>query len=238
MNYADYTKESLYAEGVALSTKFLDANDIKLPVFMTFEEARAMMATPGKVPKQLVYWSRAMGLNRWTNTGLYYDGYAWVNVANTAAPVQDPWVRFYEEGSEEFGETRRQMGRQQSWPGWKTDRTAVGVVTHEVGHYVTDKLNQRFTSDERAELRRLWQQAVKGKRVSGYELTLDEAGAETMRLFITNPALLKAALPKRFNFLTVDLSLDPVPALFRKGWKKTLGNEAYVEAAKKWIGGR
>lgn len=101
-------KEELYRVGVEYARLFLDVNDIKHPTFVTFEEAE-------KYSKLAVVLSLAKrnplvgGL-----TAFYRLGYVCVNVPVTALPVPRPRYRSW------------------SYPGWKTDRTAVGVVAHEM----------------------------------------------------------------------------------------------------------
>lgn len=63
----------------------------------------------------------------------------------------------------------------------------------------------------------------------------DEAGAESLRLFILNPDLLYRAIPKRYEFIC-GLGLKPIERLMRKGYKKVLQNEAYFAAADKFVG--
>lgn len=96
--------------------------------------------------------------------------------------------------------------RQWSFPGYTPDRTPVGVVCHEVGHYVDHHFGY---PSEKAE----WHQAIKGSKVSSYEPNPSESFAESMRLFITNPSLLEAIAIKRFAFLATKLRLLPRPGV-------------------------
>ncbi len=204
-------KMKLYQIGVAAATEFLELNSIRLPVFMTYEEAL------NKLENRLSKLLRrvADGPTLGTGTGLYSDGHVFVNVPVTATPVQSPSMRSW------------------SWPGWKTDRTAVGVVAHETGHHVAAMLNARYTPERRAEFRALWLTAIKGKKVSGYEPIPDEAAAESMRLFILNPDLLRKAIPNRYNFM-LRLGLNPIPRLLRKGYAAVLNNPNYLPAAQRF----
>lgn len=75
-------------------------------------------------------------------------------------------------------------GRQWSYPGYKIDRTGIGVVAHEAGHWVDSYF-------------RIHKNFPKGERITGYEPNVYEAVAESMRLFILNPCLLYLIAPKR-----------------------------------------
>jgi hypothetical protein len=158
------------------------------------------------------YGAAQNGPARGRYTGLYYMGRAFVNVPTTALPVQHPQIHSW------------------SWPRWKTDRTAVGVCAHETGHFLVHAL----TLDMRS-----WSEELKRqpkKPVSGYAPTAEEQFAETARLFILNPDLLRKAVPWRYIWLIGAAGLKPVPHLLRRGWHKILSNPAYDQAAERWIG--
>lgn len=208
------SKLELYTIGVEASQEFLDCNKLSYPIFMTYEEALAKQSDAYQFK---LLRAVAGGPTQGTGTGLYSRGYVFVNVPQTAHPVQQPAMRNW------------------SWPGWKTDRTAIGVVAHEVGHYVTEIISKRFTPAEQAMQRFAWSQCIKGKKVSGYEPVPAEAGAETLRLFILNPDLLRRAIPARYNFIC-DLGLEPTTRLLRKGYAAVLNNPAYLPAAQRFIG--
>lgn len=114
-----------------------------------------------------------------------------------------------------------------SWPGWKTDRTACGVVAHETGHHV-----EYVLAKAKRYHRGLWRTAMKGKRVSGYEPYPHEAFAETMRVFILNPELLQLSIPNRYDYIVNVLGLKPSET---RSWKEVIENENYFPAAEKWI---
>lgn len=114
-----------------------------------------------------------------------------------------------------------------SWPGYKTDRTACGVVAHEMGHQVEYNLAKKKVFQYQ-----LWKQARAGKRVSGYEPNYAESFAETMRLFILNPDLLRLAIPGRYEYITDVLGLQPSET---RSWKEVIANQNYFPAAEKWI---
>lgn len=98
-------------------------------------------------------------------------------------------------------------GRQWSYPGYKIDRTGVGVISHEIGHWVDYcvKLHRGFPK--------------KGK-ITGYEPNIYESVAESMRLFILNPGLLHIIAPERYEYI-VKSGLKPVVT---EDWDKVLEN--------------
>jgi hypothetical protein len=210
------TKAELYKLGIEAAKEFLELNRIEVPVFRTYAEA-AEASRPGR---HFLYFARVTRLDQrriGAGTGLYYDGYVFVNVPVTASPVARPMMRSW------------------SWPGYKVDRTAIGVVAHETGHHVEHELRKRGALTK--ELGQIWIDGVRRtkKRVSSYEPVPDEAWAESMRLFILNPRLLQEGLLWRFNFI-YGLGIFPIPRLMKKGWKKVLANKNYEAAAERWIG--
>jgi hypothetical protein len=154
------------------------------------------------------------------STGLYLpqthtkNAQILVNLGVTANPVENP------------GHMRW------SHPAWKTDRTAFGVVLHETGHHIDQILINKSLWGSYPSDRSSWLEVKKGKRISGYEPNSSEAFAETMRLFIGNPDLLKLAIPSRYNYLCQVLKLQPVVAM---DYKTAIGNSNYFAAADKWI---
>ena len=106
-------------------------------------------------------------------TGYYRNNTIYVNVPVTAIPTENPKMKRW------------------SYPGYKVDRTACGVVAHELGHHVEIVLrNKEILTMLQGSF---WRDILNGsvKRVSGYEPVPSEAFAESMRLFILNPELLK-----------------------------------------------
>lgn len=91
---------------------------------------------------------------------------------------------------------------QWSFPGYTVDRTPMGVMAHEHGHYVDHA--RGYPSD-----RKEWK-ALRSERISNYEPNSSEAFAESFRVFLLNPALLKVVAPGRYGFLTAGLCLKPV----------------------------
>jgi hypothetical protein len=113
-----------------------------------------------------------------------------------------------------------------SYPGYKADLTAYGVTAHEVGHHV-HAVKHVYREDIRTVV-------IREPRVTSYEPTMAESFAEMMKVFITNPDLLRVGRPLRWAFLTVHLRLQPVDA---RPWTDVL-NEAHpkiIAAAQRWI---
>lgn len=119
--------------------------------------------------------------------------------------------------------------RRCSFPGWKTDRTPVGVVCHETGHYISQIL-----SSNRIHYNSKWEISLKrSKKVSGYEPNLEEAFAESMRLFILNPNLLKSASPERFVYLH---KICKMKLSHRKTVRQVLiHHPKYIKYANTWV---
>ena len=116
-----------------------------------------------------------------------------------------------------------------SFPGYKADVTPVGVIAHEVGHHV-DHL-----TDLRKKFKTEWESVVQQEpAVTSYEPHPGEAFAEALRLFITNPHLLRLGRPKRYAFITHTLQLMP---LHDEPWHVVLfhAHERFHEVARKWI---
>lgn len=222
---------ALYMHGVRQCVQFCELNEVPLPVFMTYEEATATYINELTLTKKqktrsvealwpLKFLQRVIDGNPATvgaGTGLYKDGHIFVNLSVTAAPAAVPGNRRY------------------SWPGYKVDRTAAGVVAHECGHHVDKfylQIKPKHVTDRwDKEWRMLIQNSGK-KPVSGYEPKPSEAFAETMRLFILNPDLLHRAIPARYYWLIEELNLAPVE---KRGYGAVLDHPAYTSLAERWI---
>lgn len=76
----------------------------------------------------------------------------------------------------------------------------------------------------------------KDERVSNYEPNACERFAESMKLFLSNPDLLKKSCPKRYEFLIKTIGLIPV---VKDSWEQVFKNnnmhERYYDAVKKRI---
>lgn len=89
--------------------------------------------------------------------------------------------------------------RQWSYPGYKVDRTGVGVVCHEVGHHIDFTLGITARGQFPNHI----------EKVSSYEPNILESIAETLRIFILNPCLLHIYAPQRCEFLINTVGLKP-----------------------------
>jgi hypothetical protein len=107
--------------------------------------------------------------------------------------------------------------RSWSFPGYFVDRTPIGVITHEFGHYLHEILG-------------FPKMGKLGLQITNYEPNYEERFAETIKLFLTNPDLLKEYNIKRYIFLTQKLKLVPVKIT---DWKTTLYD--YVTPSEKYI---
>ncbi len=120
----------------------------------------------------------------------------------------------------------QQPGRGYSWPGYKGDRTAAGVLAHEVGHHVAGVLRPNLLT---------YSIAVQGEPpVTGYRPNIGEDFAEAMRLFIMNPSLLKHGRPKRYKALRA-LGLVP-PHRYRYTWVMRRATPRFKKWARSWAG--
>jgi len=148
-----------------------------------------------------------------TATGWYRDGFVFVNLPKCAKPVANPFAN------------------RRSYPGNKTDRTPVGVVAHETGHHVEESLYGRRLTPHHGEK---WRALIKKtKAISGYEPVPSESWAETLRLFILNPDLLRRAVPGRYDFVTQDAGLIPY---VQQDYAAVVNNHpAYVANLDSWI---
>lgn len=215
-------KQELWSRSILTCNEFLCFNALPLPIYMTYEAITWAEYHAAPQSRKAVNFLRRViskdNRRQGAGTGLYYDGHVFVNIPVCAVPRTKPFMQSW------------------SWPGWKTDRTAYGVVAHEVGHHV-EVVHTRERVRGYKDLIYAWKKGLsehRKERVSGYEPVPSEAWAETLRLFILNPDLLRKACPWRYDFV-FGCGLRALPSLLRKGWKRVLNNENYCEAAERWI---
>ena len=118
--------------------------------------------------------------------------------------------------------------RSWSYPGYSADRTPLGVTTHELGHHWHYEAGAR-------QITRAWRNEVETtseQPVTSYGATsTHEDIAETLKLFITNPSLLAAAWPTRYEF--VRRYLTPIET---RHWREILADSPrHVLAASRKI---
>lgn len=116
--------------------------------------------------------------------------------------VYSPFSRTVLVSPEDCARVSPGLPMQWSFPGYTTDRTAMGVMAHEHGHYVDHALGYPSNLAE-------WK-GLRSEKISSYEPNGSEAFAESFRVFLLNPPLLKIVAPRRFEFLTVRLGLKPI----------------------------
>lgn len=204
------TQRTLYDYGVKQCQAFLTLNALPCPVYLTYEEAFAL---PNNSKAFKMLRRLAGGPAQGTGTGWYRDGHVFVNLPKCAKPVANPFAN------------------RRSYPGNKTDRTPVGVVAHETGHHVEWNLYGRRLTPHHGEI---WRALVKRtKAISGYEPVPSESWAETLRLFILNPDLLRLAVKDRYDFVTNDCGLIPY---VQQDYRAVLNNHpAYITNLDSWI---
>lgn len=112
-----------------------------------------------------------------------------------------------------------------SFTGYKADLTPAGILCHELGHYVDH--SRGWAS------RNMPKFIGREKAVSGYEPNCLEIFAESFRLFMTNPRLLKIARPRRYEFIT-NLGVKPI---IEADWREVLCNAHpdFISAAENFI---
>lgn len=111
-----------------------------------------------------------------------------------------------------------------SFPHYFVDKTILGVMCHEFGHYLHEQLGY-------PNMKNL------GDKITGYEPNVYERFAETIKIFLTNPDLLKQYNRERYDFLTIDLKLIPIHNV---DWRTQLNiygniNEKYIKACENRI---
>jgi hypothetical protein len=96
----------------------------------------------------------------------------------------------------------KKPGFQWSFTGYKSDKTVSGVICHELGHHFHFSNNIKVFIEEFNKL--------KGEDyLTSYHPNTSEDIAESIRLFILNPDLLKKLRPKRY-FKLLDLGLKQI----------------------------
>ncbi len=111
-----------------------------------------------------------------------------------------------------------------SWPGHVSDRTVQGVLAHELGHHC------HLT---RPDAMRIMETFPRRCRVTGYEPNASESFAESFRLFVLNPSLLREGRLERYVYL-IDLGFVPCES---RHWNEILSGIPPRMAARlpRWI---
>ena len=100
-------------------------------------------------------------------------------------------------------------GQAWSYPGYAIDRTAYGVIQHELGHHVDKLAGWKLSSRVRK---------LSGEKpLTGYAPDDAEWFAEMFRLFCTNPSLLRLIRPKTYAVLR-----EQFESVEKRGWRNVL----------------
>lgn len=206
-HHLNATKDQLFLAGVTTCRIFLLHNKLPLPQFFTYEEIfQHPESNHYRLLRKLEH-----GPAQGYATGYYTQNTIFVNLKKAARLQKQPVAQLW------------------SFPAYKIDRTPYGVVAHETGHHVDHCLHDIFRRNEWIDL---YQHT---KRITSYEPRPWEAGAESMRLFILNPDLLKKASLARYSYIERQ-GLEPVES---RHFADVLYNHpAYVAQAEKWIAQR
>jgi len=169
-------------------------------------------------PTRLITIAETKNDNRWKDYGWYtfIDSTMFVNLKKSRTPVKTP-------------------GFQWSYTGFKADLTAPGILAHETGHHIHRIMSIRNDDLGIRKMVDFIYTSVEGERsVSGYEPNAYEVFAESTRLFILNPELLRLGRPKRWSMLTDRLGLKPPHDVH---WRHVLkhAHPRIIAAAEKWI---
>jgi hypothetical protein len=115
-----------------------------------------------------------------------------------------------------------------SFTGYKADMTPAGICAHEVGHHANyergwRKIQDLIPADVYAE-----------DDISGYVYNQSELIAESIKLFILNPNLLKIGRPAHWKFVTRTMRLKPLHDI---PWQDVLkfAHPKFIKAAQNWI---
>lgn len=134
-----------------------------------------------------------------------------------------------------------------NYPGYFTNKTISGVMYHEFGHYLQFALAIRYKVymmlNGKAELNCVYNSKTdlpvmpnRNPKITNYEPDKYESFAETIKLFMTNPDLLKQYNPERYNFLTECLGLKQT---ISDDWETVLrkngAHESFIYSARKRI---
>lgn len=111
------------------------------------------------------------------------------------------------------------VGRQWSWPGYVVDRTPFGVLCHELGHCADVLCGRPIGIDYASDYSIKMRAAVREDPITTYCPNDAEWFAEIFRLYVTNPALLKAIRPRAFSAMMADFYF-----VERRDWPEVLAD--------------
>jgi hypothetical protein len=140
--------------------------------------------------------------------GLFYpDNVIQINIKSCRTPVKTP-------------------GYDWTFPGYVQDLTPYGILAHEFGHYISDRLGKQFRKNF------IKIHHIESNVTSSDNRGLDEKMAEAARLFLTNPDLLKKGRPLRYQIFR-----EYYEPIIKHRWKTVLKNAhpKIIAAAENWI---
>lgn len=210
-----WPKERLARVGMDISFAWLTFNHLPLPDRVFFDRKSANNARRAEDPR-----SKYMMAPEWL--GVYQR-----------ARNSDGWNAIAVDVEGCHAESRlRPVNGEAFWqaPGSYMDFTPLGVFCHEVGHHVDYVLHPKAYSMQNG-----FEEIVDNEEeISTVEANVPESFAEAIRLFVTNPDLLRQGRPERYEYLTKGMGLKP---LHSHGWKRVLrsAGKRVNAAAAKWI---
>lgn len=139
-------------------------------------------------------------------------------------------IKVYADNCLITGDSRLDLSKTWSFPGYKTDLSLYGVLAHEVGHHLDNLL--RLRDVWRAHIAS-YDKMLNEQPVSAYACTsVYEDIAESIRLLITNPDLLRILRPMRHTILTVELDLQIIePRSWREVLERSKTHVEFIEGA-------
>jgi len=122
-----------------------------------------------------------------------------------------------------------------SYPGYIADRTPFGVIAHEIGHHVDCLMGEERGHTYFSDFSKRIKAESGEKPITSYAPNDAEWFAEMMRLFITNPNLLREIRPKTFDILL----REGLQTVEERCWTEVLKDapeRTYQQALKKALG--
>lgn len=111
-----------------------------------------------------------------------------------------------------------------SWPGYKSDLTALGVAAHELGHHVEHTMGKSLVIGAY----RILRNGTHEEPLTTHgRLSPSEDFAESMKLYVTNPSLLSQLRPMRYTFIADNLGVRSAET---RDWREVLASSpAHLE---------
>jgi hypothetical protein len=140
------------------------------------------------------------------------DGYAASNQSGVTIATYDRATR----GIDVYCDCARppSIDPKLTWPGWIEDFTVLGALCHELAHHVQNLRGWKRVG------RIMYNSYMQESPVSKYaKQSRSEDFAECLRLFITNPDLLRVICPMRHELFTETLKYQPTE---KRTWREIL----------------